>query len=154
MPDYKESIETLANTFNVAKGDLDYLLAHEGSPGTTEMLRATATFDYFGSLAEHECHLARLAKVTDADSFIDACMGLRECGYDDPSVVEKVKEAALVVGDRNLLDAIESIEGQEELLDNILHGYGLGGQFRMVLQMDGSLLVRIPQRMLGLGVAA
>ena len=148
MPDYKENIETLANTFNIAKDDLEYLLAHEGSPGTTEMLGAPATYDYFGSLAEHEVALARLAKVTDADSFTDACMCLRECGYNDPSVVEKVKDAARVVGDRNLLDAIESIEGQEELLDTILHGYGLGGLFRMVWLMDGSAMTRIPQRAL------
>ena len=146
---YQENIEKVATAFNIAKGDLDYLLAHEGSPGTTEMLGAPVTFDYFGSLAEHECHLARLAKVTDAGSFIDACMGLRECGYVDPSVVEKVKDAARVVGDKDLLDAVESIEEQEELLDTILHGYGLGGQFRMVLQMDGSMMVRVPARMLG-----
>ncbi|TKD25149.1 hypothetical protein FBT96_03970 [Rhodobacter capsulatus] len=68
--------------------------------------------------------------------------------YDDPSVVAKVKDAALVVGDRNLLDAVESIEGREELLDTIQHGYGLGGVFRMVLQMDGSMMTRIPQRAL------
>lgn len=146
---YQENIEKVATAFNIAKGDLDYLLAHEGSPGTTEMLGAPVTFDYFGSLAEHECHLARLAKVTDAGSFIDACMGLRECGYDDHSVVEKVKDAARVVGDRNLLDAVEPIEEQEELLDTILHGYGLGSEFRMVLQMDGSMMVRVPARMLG-----
>jgi hypothetical protein len=111
---------------NIAKDDIDYLIAHEGSPGTTEMLSAPVTFDYFGSLAEHECHLTRLAKVTDADSFTDACMGLRECGYDDPSVVEKVKDAALVVGDRNLLDAIESIEGQD-VSGGAIVGHGSGG---------------------------
>jgi hypothetical protein len=66
--------------------------------------------DYRGSLTRG--HLCRL--------------GLRECGYDDPSVVEKVKDAALVVGDRNLLDAIESIEGQD-VSGGAIVGHGSGG---------------------------
>jgi len=151
---YHEKIEKLATVFNVAKADLEYLLAHEGSPGTTELLAAPATFDYFGSLAEHECHIARLAEVTDADSFVNACIALRDCGHADPTVVEKVNDAARIVGDHNLLDAIEGINEQDALLDTILNGYGLGGQHMMVLQMDGTLMARIPSRMLGLKVAA
>ena len=151
---YQEKIETLANRFNIAKGDLKYLLAHEGSPGTTEFLAAPITFDYFGSLAEHECHMARLAEVTDAESFVDACMGLRDCGYADPAVVEKVNDAARIVGDHNLLDAIEGINEQHLLLDTILNGYGVGDQHIGVWLMDGSATVRIPSRMLGLEVAA
>lgn len=113
------------------------------SPGVTEMLGAIATFDYFGSLVEHDCHLARLAEVTDAASSIVACMGLRECGYDDPWVVEKVIAAAQIVADDELIPAIAFIDDRDELPDTILNGYGVVGQFRMVLQIDGSMLVRV-----------
>ena len=154
MTKYIENIEKLAIRFNVAKADLNYLLAHEGSPGTTELLAAPIIFDYFGSLAEHECHMARLAEVTDDSSFVAACLLLRTCGYADPTVIEKVNDAARVVGDHNLLEAIEGINDQDVLLDTILNGYGVGNQQVMVLQMDGSLMVRIPSRMLGLEVAA
>jgi hypothetical protein len=49
---------------------------------------------------------------------------------------------------RRVAGSYSGVDRQEELLDNILHGYGLAGLFRMVLQMDGSMMVRIPQRVL------
>ncbi|SFO20459.1 hypothetical protein SAMN04487859_1192 [Roseovarius lutimaris] len=137
-------IEAAANRFNVARCDLDYLIAHAASPGVTEMLNADDDYDYFGSLAEHECQLARLAEVKDADDLIDACIGLRDCGYEDPSVVEKVKAAVEVVGNDQLMEGIASIEDQTELVNTILRAYDFGNTGVLVLQMDGSALVRIP----------
>lgn len=144
----KNQIEAAAHRFNVAKGDLEYLIAHAGSLGVEEMLSAGDDYDYFGSLAEHECHLTRLAEVTDADSLVDACIGLRDCGYDDPSVVGKLRAAASVVGDENLIEGTISIEDQFELVETILHGYDCANVGVLTMLMDGSGLARMPRMML------
>ena len=102
---YNKLIEAAAYRFNVARDDLSYLIAHDGRPGVTEMLAAGDDYYYFGSLAEHECHLERLVEVKDKEGLIDACVRLRDCGYHDPSVVSMVGTAAHVVGDHNLIDA-------------------------------------------------
>ncbi|MCU0826941.1 MAG: hypothetical protein MUE52_05935 [Tabrizicola sp.] len=144
----KELIEAAARRFNVARCDLDYLLAHDGSPGVTELINAEDGYEYFGSLAEHECHLARLEAVNDVDSLIDVCIGLRDCGYDDPSVIERLRAAAYCIGDSNLIDAIEAIEDREALIFAILEDYGAGDVGVMIGLMDGSAIVRVPLRVL------
>jgi hypothetical protein len=78
------------------------------------------------------------------DGLIDVCIGLRDCGYDDPSVIEKVKAAALVVGDQNLIECIASVEDQDEMVDTILNGYDCGNAGMFVFQMDGSAFARLP----------
>lgn len=139
-----EQIEAAAHRFNVAKCDLKYLTAHNSSPGILEMLNAGDDYEYFGSLAEHECHLARLAEVKDKDSLIDACINLRDCGYDDPSVVDKVKAAAKVVGDPYLMEGIASITDRAEIIETILHGYDCGNVGFITFLMDGSAIARFP----------
>jgi hypothetical protein len=144
----KELIEAAARRVNVAQRDLDYLLAHDGSPGVTELLNAEDGYEYFGSLAEHECHLARLDVVKDVDSLVDVCIGLRDCGYGDPSVVEKLRVAAYAIGDTNLINVTEAIEDHEDLILAILDGYGACDLGIVIGLMDGSALVRIPYRVL------
>ncbi|TMM54724.1 hypothetical protein [Sulfitobacter sabulilitoris] len=137
-------IEAAANRFNVARCDLDYLIAHAASPGVTEMLNADDDYDYFGSLAEHECHLARLAEVRAADDLIDTCIGLRDCGYHDPSVVPQLRRAAEVVGDPDLIQGIAAIDEQDAMVDAILFGYNCANAGNLLVQMDGSAIARFP----------